>query len=266
MKAILVVTLLLFSLLVGIVFVVHVNANPTWKWKIPTLVIKSPWDGNSTCYRNDSIPVLVLVTNSNNIVDISYCLDNQKNVTIPNFSNGTFAGLGIGIMGNTTLHNITEGNHTLRACSLDSTGNVLSDEVTFTVDSSYQISKLAFISPQNKTYETNQVQLTFTINKNFTNAKYILDDLTNFTKTASIEANTTLTNLSEGTHRLIVFAYAYDRYGSGIGNSISFTIDATKSQNNFVLNNQVTIIGLTILAIAILATIISLYKIRRKQE
>jgi hypothetical protein len=262
MKAI-IVTALLFSLLIGSIFVGVINANPT-RWNIPTLEIKSPIDWHSIIYTNDSVTLIIIVTISLNIIEISYSLDNQQNISIPNLSNGTFAGTTKGIMGNTTLHNLTGGNHTLRAYSLDTNGNTLSDEVKFIVDLNYQNPKLTIISPQNQTYETNQLPLIFTLNKDYKEVGYSLDQ----SKPVLIEGNITLNSLSEGSHMIIVFAYVSDKYNLNTGISedgVSFSINTIKSPYNFALNNQATIIGLTILAIAILAIIVLFYRRRRKQ-
>src|SRR5665647_316474 len=168
---------------------------------------------------------------------------------------------------NSTVYNLSEGNHTLRAYSSTPDGKVLSDEIIFTVDSNYVTPKLTLLSPQNKIYATNQVPIIFTINAEYKNAKYMLDYDSANRQTVFITGNTTLPNLSEGKHKIMVFASFYDKYniGTPTGQGTSFSIDTTKLQNNLASDNQATIIGLTILDIAILATIILFYRRRKRQ-
>lgn len=62
--------------------------------------------------------------------------------------------------------------------------------------------KIEILSPENKTYSTDSVELCFTINKETSWIGYSLDWQANVT----ISGNTTLSNLSNGTHCVVVYA------------------------------------------------------------
>lgn len=80
---------------------------------------------------------------------------------------------------------------------------------------------ITIVSPQNTTYNTNYVPLTFTINKSTSWIGYSLDNQPNKT----ILGNVTL-SLPNGTHNVIV--YANDTVGSvGSSNRVYFSINAT---------------------------------------
>jgi hypothetical protein len=105
---------------------------------------------------------------------------------------------------------LTEGNHTIRAYS--SGGKLVTNELIFTVDSTYRSPELTLISPKNITYTINQVPLIFSTNKEYDNAIYRLDYDSESNSTISIVKNTTLTNLTEGIHRIMVSAVCFDKY------------------------------------------------------
>jgi hypothetical protein len=80
---------------------------------------------------------------------------------------------------------------------------------------------ISILSPENKTYTVNNVSLTFSVNEPTSWIGYSLDDQANVTITGS----TTLNTLSEGLHRIIV--YAKDTSGnSGKSETIYFSISA----------------------------------------
>jgi parallel beta-helix repeat protein len=97
---------------------------------------------------------------------------------------------------------LMDNNHTLHAVFKDTTPPAIT-----------------IISPQNITYTTSSVPLTFTINEPTSWIGYSLDGQANVT----ISGNTTLTGLSEGSHNIIV--YANDTSGNmGASNRVYFTI------------------------------------------
>ena len=78
---------------------------------------------------------------------------------------------------------------------------------------------VSILSPQNTTYTTTSIPLTFTVNESTYWIGYSLDNQANVT----ITGNTTLTNLVNGTHSIIV--YANDTSGNmGASNMVFFTI------------------------------------------
>ncbi len=269
MKTVLVV-IIASILLISSVFQIQpiVKANPFTNNKVPTFRIVSPTSWQYSCYQNASIPIIVeikVLETSNpqvynpQIDNISYILDSKENITLSNFSLierfPVYSGKsGVSLRVNATLHNLTEGNHTLRAYSFDTDGKVMSDELTFTVDSSYKNPELTLISPKNTTYTTNQVQIIFSTNKEYKNASYYLDyDLGGHT--ININGNTTISNLTEGTHKIMVFADCFDkyhRYGIATTQGTSFAVNTTKTENTIVLDNE-TNIAILASAIAIVA-------------
>jgi len=137
---------------------------------------------------------------------IGYSLDDQMNVTVS---------------GNTTLLGLSDGPHTVIVYANDTVGNMgLSNMVYFTVDTVPP--NIEVMSPENKTYATSSVSLDFTIDKAVSWIGYSLDDQTNVT----ITGNTTLTDLLDGSHYVIV--YANDTLGNmGVSNVAYFTVDIT---------------------------------------
>ena len=78
---------------------------------------------------------------------------------------------------------------------------------------------ISIVSPENKTYTVKGVPLTFTVSEPTSWIGYGLDGQANIT----IDGNTTLTGLSDGTHRLIV--YAKDTAGNtGVSETIYFSV------------------------------------------
>ena len=167
----------------------------------PNIVILSP---ENKTYPTSSLALNFIVSEPTSW--IGYSLDEQANVTIS---------------GNTTLFGLADESHTVIVYANDTAGNMgLSDIVHFTVDTTLPI--IEIISPENKTYAMNSVPLSFTVNKEMSWIGYSLDGQTNVT----IAGNTTLTDLLDGSHYLIV--YANDTFGNmGLSDIVHFTVDST---------------------------------------
>ena len=85
---------------------------------------------------------------------------------------------------------------------------------------------ISIVSPETKTYTTNNIPLTFTVNKPVSWMGYSLDGQANVT----ITGNTTLTGLPDGSHSLIVFAM--DTSGNtGASETIYFSIKTQQSES-----------------------------------
>jgi len=131
-----------------------------------------------------------------------YSLDNEANVTIK---------------GNTELFNLSQGAHSIIVYANDSAGNMgCSNKVFFSVDS--LAPSIVIIAPQNQSYGSTDIQLTFSLNKNATWLAYSLDGEKNVT----IIGNVTLPALTNGSHRLTV--YATDEYGNNGSETVYFNI------------------------------------------
>jgi hypothetical protein len=78
------------------------------------------------------------------------------------------------------------------------------------------------ISPQNATYSTNNISLTFTIDEPIDWMGYSIDGQENST----ITGNTTLTNLLDGAHDLVVYCNSTNG-NMGESNTVHFSVDTT---------------------------------------
>ena len=112
---------------------------------------------------------------------------------------------------NITIHAIERGEYTgARAFNIDS-----NETVFFTIDTTPP--NISVLTPENKTYDTSNVMLNFTVDESVSQITYSLDKQGNVT----ITGNTTLTGLSDGPHTLTV--YAKDIAGNtGISETITF--------------------------------------------
>jgi hypothetical protein len=123
----------------------------------------------------------------------SYSLDGQANVSIS---------------GNTTITGLSTGTHWVVVFSYYyiNTGQLLgpwsvsSEPVYFTVIS--DAPAISVTTPENKTYNTIDVALNFTVDKPTSWIAYNLDNRENVT----ISENTTLSGLSNGSHHITVYA------------------------------------------------------------
>jgi hypothetical protein len=211
------------SLMVGVQPPVEANPGPS----VPTLSVVYPYPSWESCYSNASVPlkIEVLVTPNSSggayAPRVFYSLDNGDNVTLTNVKEGEhreqvlWYQAYVSFTASSTLCDLTEGNHTLSAYAI-SDGKVMSAERTFTVDSSYKSPELTLISPKKITYTTSEVELIFSTTKELKSAKYLLDyHLDDNARYISINGNITLTNLANGTHKIILFADCFDEYGNG---------------------------------------------------
>jgi hypothetical protein len=174
----------------------------------------------STVYTTNQIPISVKVelsagyrfAYSMTINEMYYSLDLNANVSLSMYitetgtqklKDATFRGYG-------SLSELTDGLHNL---VIYAKGNFLPyvlGKVNFTVNTKNDFSApyITIVSPQNTTYSKTEIPLTFSLNKTTSSITYKLDNSANTTVTG----NTTLTNLSEGSHNLTM--YASDNLGN----------------------------------------------------
>jgi len=228
---------------------VYEMSGGIYSWKLAGYPVTSP----------DTTPPTITITSPQNttydVADISltftineltqwmaYSLDGQTNVTVSS---------------NTTLVGLPEGIHTITVYAADTAGNTgHSDTIYFTIDT--VLPNIKIISPENKTYATNSVSLSFSVNEPTSWIGYSLDGQANVT----IFGDITLSGLSDGSHSLIVYL-TIDTTLSRITilspenktyaeNDIplSFTVDESVSWMAYSLDGQanVTITGDTTLA------------------
>ena len=212
LKAIAIAVFLVFAV-AGLQVVQVANAN---FFPGDALIIDSPIF--KMVYTNTSVPLDVYANVANptpEVVSITYCLDENSNVTLTNLTKTLRSPghiQGSQFYAKILLENLAEGNHTLRAYSQDAIGAQMNWTVEFFVDTHYT-SPLSVLSPQNITYTTPEVPLTFIcretnrLDGNFTYAAYVLDGI----GSDYIYENATLTDLSIGNHTIDVTVWT-DNY------------------------------------------------------
>jgi hypothetical protein len=127
------------------------------------------------------------------------------------------------------LTDIPEGNHSIEVYArlLLDRGHYAHDETSYTLVNFAGDSIppcISGISIENKTYNSAELPLNFTADEQISQASYSLDNQANET----INGNTTLQGLTEGTHNLT--GYATDATGNtGASEMIAFTVAATTS-------------------------------------
>jgi hypothetical protein len=135
-----------------------------------------------------------------------------------------------------TLESLSEGSHYLQITAtidglflrgssittLDVKDVKAYSSIYFNVDTAHQ-SEISILSPVDRTYNITEIPLTFTINKTLSRRGmvYSLDGQANVT----VGGNITLTRLSEGAHRLTVYALYFDI--NTVSSNVYFTVDTT---------------------------------------
>jgi hypothetical protein len=133
---------------------------------------------------------------------MGYSLDNQANVTIKSI---------------TKLSGLFDGAHSVKIYANDSYGNMgVSNTVFFSIDT--HAPRIDIILPANQSYGSTDIQLEFTLDENVTSLSYSLDNQANIT----IVENVTLPALSNGSHRLTI--YATDSLGNAGSRTVYFNI------------------------------------------
>jgi hypothetical protein len=191
----------------------------------PTIQILSPI---SITYPTTTIPLMFTLNEP--AFKIRYSLDGNANVTV---------------LGNATLNGVPNGLHSITVYATDTAGNSASSTAQFSVYvyalpnisglpnegttssanpvQSNSPPEVTVNSPQNKTYETNNLTLTFTVNESISWAGYSLDGQENVTVTGSA----TIVNLTAGSHSLTVSVK--DAAGTSASETIYFGVAQEKT-------------------------------------
>lgn len=189
----------------------------------PSTEIFSPFPP-PVVYSNASIMLSVRINvlpNEPDITFVRYSLDGKGNVTLSNLAKednvwywttteGVFA-QGKAFSVEASLGELANGNHMLIVYAHYADGREMSRYRDFTVDTSYKPPvwnppEIVLLSPRNQTYKSTEVQLTFATNETIQYANYVLDPLEG-NGSQPITRNTTLTELSDGIHKLILTIY-----------------------------------------------------------
>jgi hypothetical protein len=258
------------SMLIGIQAVEVVNANPM-TFQVPSMKIVSPPDPPNR-YENSTVSLEVevyMLDESPRIQSMYYSLDGGSSVylgftTLRNSSwwpdkSGYVVGAKV------DLENLSEGNHSVISYSADSNGKVMSTSRTFSVDSHYQVTVIEILSPKNITYSTNEVPLVFTMNGEFKSANYgflppspMRGNTTAVPIAAfQIDGNTTLTGLSDGFYRILLYASAQEKGASM--NYLEFTINTTQANNSPTLGTQTSTVLMASLVTMVVTSVSLVY-------
>lgn len=161
------------------------------------------------------------------------------------------------------LTNIPDGNHsiTVAATGVGSDYQIFNwyifhiagrSSVYFTIDATPP--RVTLLSPENKTYETPDIALNFTVNEQVSHTVYSLDGKENVT----MAGNTTLTGLPDGTHSVTV--YATDLAGNiGASETVYFNVEVLKPF-------PATLVIMTIALVAVVCVSLLVYLKKRKHQ
>jgi len=189
---------LLGSALAGTKLVNQAEANPEHTaWHSSNIYIRIESPENKT-YRT-------------NIITLS--VTSEHNLLWRPIVDGAAAWAFLTLKDSPVSFNLSDGSHTIIANAFGAGAAC----VTFTIDTTP--SNVSITSPENKTYESFDVPLNFTVNEPVSQIAYSLDGQENVT----VAGNTTLTGLSPGEYNITV--YAQDTVGNvGASETIYFNI------------------------------------------
>jgi parallel beta-helix repeat protein len=188
-------------------------------WNTPYLIDANNTDRYPLMHRDTTPPNITIVSPENKpypagsisltftvnepTFRIAYSLDGQANVAITT---------------NTTLTELLEDSHSVIVYATDSFGNTgVSIAVHFAIDSSPP--RISILLPENRTYDTTDVSLTFELTEPASWMAYSLDGQ----KSVTVIGNVTLAVLPEGSHSIAV--YANDTAGNvGVSKIVYFSI------------------------------------------
>jgi hypothetical protein len=276
--ALTVILALLSSAVAGILLVNLAKAN---YFPPPSIEIFSPFPA-PVVYSNASVPLDVRVNilpSEPDITYIRYSLDGKANVTLTNLAKEENVGYwtstkgviasGTAFSAQVSMDNLADGKHTLIVYAHYANGKEMSRSREFTVDTHYKpyTPELAILSPQNQTYTTTEVPLIWTCDEQKIVADYTLDLLSHIplyayftlSENASLPGNTTLTDLSNGTHTLTV--YVITERGTA-SQTVHFTVSPETQPEPF----PTTLVIATVALVAVIGIGLIVYFKKRKKE
>ena len=213
------------------------------------IYFESPKEASYYTYQNSTVELSIYIGIPQNYPKIalaSYSLDGDVNRTLIGSEVSTYNYHAEG-----SLVNLTEGLHTVTVYAVNVYGLEISEERTFKVDSTYKNLAVTIISPLNQTYSKNEVTLTYTVNEKILLARYALD----YAPMNDFNGNITLTELSDGPHKIFISINTENGYTSNI---TYFNINTTRTENGLTLDQlSIIVSGLIVLTIvAVLAVIL----------
>jgi len=185
---------------IGEIVVVDFTVETTVPDTTPPLVsVVSP---ANTTYSSGEVPLVFTVDEPTS--SIWYALDGQENVTIT---------------GNTTLTGLPNGPNFIVVYANDTSENTgYSETIYFTVTTT----GISILSPENRTYNTSEIPLTYTINETCYWTYFTLDGQQNYTD----PGNTTLSDVADGTHQLVMYSNYTDSQQTEVL-TVNFTVNTT---------------------------------------
>jgi hypothetical protein len=244
---------------------------------LPSIKVHSP--ENNSAYNVNSVPYSITVEKPPSWFNydpfhgmlslISYSLDGMTEITLAdgdeyyNREPLNFEG---------TLDGLSEGNHSLEVyvhgvSFYNPDGRLCAPGADYYLDASYKAQftidttppSISLLSVENKTYDSGNVPLNFAVNEP-AQISYCLDEQDNVT----IDGNTTLTELSYGSHTLVL--YASDMAGNtGTSETVTFTI-AKETEPAEPL--PTTLILASVVSVAVIGACLIIYfiKIRKRNR
>ena len=196
-----------YTAIIAIIFlaqILAVEANPYMFLQFTRIQINSP---DYKVYVSPNVDIsfdYYVEANSSQVDSFSYSLDSDANSALDS-SNSNIPQIGfIRYSVFKTLENLPNLNHNLvvYAYFSNNTVNPIMNR-TIVVDTNYIQPTPIIISPQNQaTYNTEQVAITYTVNAKIISSSYTLDTSEFFAKWTNFIGNITLSNLSNGSHKL----------------------------------------------------------------
>ena len=157
-----------------------------------------------------------------------------------------------------TVLDLEDGSHFILAKANVWSGIIYAN-ASFTIDTTSP--DILVLSPENKTYDTAEIPLNFTVNELISQITYSLDGQDN----VAIDGNTTLTELSDGSHSLIV--YATDTAGNtGASETVYFSIEVPPPEPKTSEPFPITWIAAATAIIAIVGAILLVYLRKTKRH
>ena len=248
------------------------SANPI-TFQVPSMKIISPPDPPNR-YENSTVSLEVevyMLNESPRLSSIYYSLDGGPFVYLDftTLRNSSWwpDKIGYVVGAKADIENLAEGSHNLKAYSVDIKGKIIAASTrTFTVDSQYQVTLVEILSPKNITYSTKEIPLIFTINGEFKNASYHFlppSPMRGNITGVPITGNTTLTGLSDGFYKILLYAFA-DEKGGDMTN-LEFTLNSTQATNSLTLDAQTSIIVTASIVTVVFALVSLVYFKKRKR-
>jgi hypothetical protein len=230
LATILILTTIL-ALVVSLQVVEVADANPYMFLRFTRIQIHSPQSHVYVCPNVDLSFDYYVETNLPQVDSFSYSLDGKANSTLVGSKSSILHFIKYSVF--KTLENLSNDNHKLIVYAHFSNNTVFSIlDQKIVVDTAYIQPTPFMISPLNQTtYNTREIDVAYTIDAKIFYYRYDLDDRYNryYDSSKSINANdngtltnvglvgnTTLTNLSDGSHKLklILTIQPYERYYS----------------------------------------------------